>query len=197
MIEFPVDVLWIIKTMFLRSLWNPNAFVYMIKTIIYSYYLLFFLIIICIIIIFLFRNIKKNWKNKKTLLEKNNIKKVFIKEKNFFKVLNYPIIWCILIWTYRIHISLFFWLFSIYYKTQLDVTIWKTLPAQEYWMLWMWTTYSSLFFVVAWYFIWLSFWNKMLRNIWILIYVLWILFILLMYFLAGWAITNDLPNFTV
>jgi hypothetical protein len=37
----------------------------------------------------------------------------------------------------------------------------------------------------------------MLRNIWILIYVLWILFILFGCFLDYWIVVNDLPNFTV
>lgn len=224
MIEFPIDVLWAIKSMFLRSVWNPNAFIYTIKNIIYSYYFLIFLIILCVIIVFIlkvlfeilkrvkekkkdkknyikflyefFINLKENWKNKEKLFVKNDIREVILKEKNIFKILKYPIIWSILVWIFKIPTSFMFWLLWKYYTDWQQITR-EHLPLEESWVLWVWATYSSLFFILAWCFIWLCFWNKMLRNIWILMYALWILFIVFWIFLYNWGISNGLSNFII
>ena len=193
--------------MFLRSLWNPNALKYMLNNLLYVYTDIILTILSIVIIIFLAKFVyklikktlenKKNKKNKKESLTKKNLKEIFLKEKSIFRILKFPIIWSILIRTWWAQISVLFHLFSRYYdEIQWDI-IRETLPLQESWVLWMWATYSLWFFIIAWYFIWLSFGNKMIRNIWILIYILWILFYLFVYFLDYWSIVNDLPNFTV
>lgn len=189
--------------MFIRSIWNPNAFRYTINNLLDVYKTMMIMILIIVIlrfiVKFIFKLVKKvieNKTNKEKLLTNKNIKEIFLKEKWIFKVLKYPIIWSILVWTCWAQVSLLFRLFSQYYRTQWDI-IRETLPLQENWVLWVWATYSLLIFIIAWCFIWLSFWNKMLRNIGILIYALWILFILFACFLDNWVIINDLPNFTV
>ena len=200
MTEFPVDVLWAIKSMTLRSIWNPNAIKYTLEMALYTYLKIFFLIFAWVIVIFLikfwYKFFKKIKENKEKKLIKKYIKEVFDEEKYTFKILKYPLIWIILVRTWWAQISLLFRLFSGYYKIQWDI-IRETLPLQESWVLWLWATYSLSIFIIAWYFIWLSFGNKMLRNIWILIYALWILFILFGSFLDYWSVINDLPNFTV
>lgn len=53
MTEFPVDMIWIIKTMTLRSIWNPNAFKYTINNILDAYKGAIFMILTIVILIFL------------------------------------------------------------------------------------------------------------------------------------------------
>ena len=244
MTEFPVDVLWAIKSMFIRSIWNPNAFKYTINNLLDVYRYVIFIVFLWVIGRFLLRfeykilkkikeykkdknsfikflykvliddikkdknsfkkflnkelSFKKYWKNEKKFIKikKEDIKEIFSEEKHIFNLLKYPIIWSILVWTRWTQVSLLLRLFGKYYGAQWDI-IRETLPLQEGWVLWVWAIYSLLIFIIAWYFIWLSFWNKMLRNIWILIYALWILFILFGHFLDNWVIINNLPNFTV
>lgn len=202
MIEFPVDMIWIVKTMTLRSLWNPNAFAYTTNSLMYAYLLIFFHILLLAIIFFLIKYtyniIKKIRDNKKiwgNLVTKNDIKETLKKEKTVFKILKYPTIWGMLISTCWMYTSILFRYFGKFYEHN-DI-IRENLSTQENWVLWVRWTYSILFFVIAWYFIWLSFGNKMLRNIWILIYALWILFVIFAHFLNNWVIINGLPNFTV
>ncbi len=203
MTEFPIDVLWVIKSMFIRSIWNPNALKYTINGLIDAYksiiIMIFLWVIICFIVKYIFKiikTVKEHNNNNDKLLQKQDLKEVFSKEKRIFIILKYPIIWGILISTCWTQVSLLFRLFSKYYETQTDI-IRGVLPAQESWILWMWSTYSLWIFIIAWCFIWLSFWNKMLRNVWILIYALWIIFILFAHFLNNWFITNWLENFVI
>lgn len=203
MTEFPIDVLWVIKSMFIRSIWNPNALKYTINGLIDAYksiiIMIFLWVIICFIVKYIFKiikTVKEHNNNNDKLLQKQDLKEVFSKEKRIFIILKYPIIWGILISTCWTQVSLLFRLFSKYYETQTDI-IRGVLPAQESWILWMWPTYSLWIFIIAWCFIWLSFWNKMLRNVWILIYALWIIFILFAHFLNNWFITNWLENFVI
>jgi cell division protein FtsW (lipid II flippase) len=129
------------------------------------------------------------------LLTKKDIKENFLKEKSIFKVLKYPIIWSILVWTSRFQVSLCFWLFWKYYSNS---TINKEpRPFEEWRVLWFWATYALSIFIIAWCFIWLSFWNKMLRNIWILFYVLWIFFIIFWLFLDYWYVSDWLGNLVI
>ena len=238
MTEFPVDVLWAIKSMFIRSIWNPNAFVYTIRMLLDTYRYIMIFIFMWVFIRFSLKfyykilmkvkenkkdknnfikfiyedfindknnfkkilnkelSFKKYWKNEMKFINKKDIKEIFLEEKHIFKILKYPLIWSILVWTHTMQISILFRLFFRYYENQPDI-IRETLPVQEWRVLWGWSTYSLLFFIIAWYFIWLSFWNKMVRNIWILIYILWILFIIFWFFLDNWVIINNLSNFTV
>lgn len=203
MTEFPVDVLWAIKSMLLRSISNPNAIKYTINNLLQGYSYIIFMIFSCVIIRFLIKfiyklikNIKERKVKKEELSIKQAIKESFWTEKTIFKILKYPIIWIILVRTCWLQASVLAWIFSNYYETQSDI-IRETLPAQENYILWMWPTYLSFIFIIAWGFIWLSFWNKMLRNIGILIYALWILFVVFVCFLNNWVIVNDLQNFTV
>lgn len=189
--------------MFLRSVWNPNAFKYTInglldayKTIIIMIFLFVFMRFLVKFIYKLIWKVKENKNNKEKSLKKQDIKDVFLEEKSTFKILKYPIIWSILVSTCWMQVSLLFWLLWKYNNTQPDI-IRETLPGQENWVLWIRSLYSLCFFLLAWCFIWLSFWNKMLRNIWILIYAIWILFIFFAFFLDNWAISNGLSNFTI
>lgn len=203
MTEFPVDVLWAIKSMLLRSISNPNAIKYTANNLldVYKYIItmIFSWVIIRFLIKFIYKlikNIKERKVKKEELSIKQAIKESFWTEKITFKTLKYPIIWSILVWTSWIQASGVFFIFSHYYETQPDI-IRETLPAQENYLLWMSATYVLFIFIIAGGFIWLSFWNKMLRNIWIIIYALWVLFILFANFLNNWAIINDLSNFTM
>ena len=198
MTEFHVDVLWAIKSMFIRSIWNPNTFKYTIDSLLDVYKSIINIIILWVIVWFIIKyifkiikTIKENKKNNDKLLKKRNLKEIFLKEKFTFNVLKYPIIWFILLWTSWLQVSLIFYLFQTNFWIQSDI-IRENLSMQENWVLSVWSIYSLLIFVIAWYFIWLSFWNKMLRNIGILIYALWILFIILWFFLDSWRITSDL-----
>ena len=141
------------------------------------------------------KKILKNKKNKENLLTKKNIKEFFNKEKGIFKVLKYPLIWSILILTSWMQVSVLFWLFN-HYNSSLEIAK-EPRPFQEWWVLWLWATYTLWIFIVAWCFIWLSFGNKMLRNIWILFYVLWIFFIIFMLFLDYWYISDWLGNLVI
>ena len=225
MTEFPVDMIWIVKTMTLRSIWNPNARVYTIKNLINAYRYVIFIIFLWVVARFLLRfaykilkkikeykkdknsfkkflnkelSFKEYWKNEMKFIKikKEDIKEIFSEEKHIFNLLKYPIIWSILVWTCWTQVSLLFWLFGKYYETQWNI-IRETLPLQESWVLRVWATYSLWIFIIACYFIWFSFGNKTLRNIWIIIYALWVLFILFSHFLNNWVIINGLPNFTV
>ena len=191
-----VDVLWTVKSMFLRSLWNPNALIYTWNCLFGAYILLFTVIILSVIWRFLIRfiyktikTIQKNKNNKEILLKKGDLKGIFLEEKSILSVLRYPIIWIILVWISWLQISLLFYFFNVYYEKNWGV-IRENLSVQESFVLWMWSRYSLLIFIIAWWFIWLSFWNKMVRNIWIFIYVMWILFILFWFFLDSWFIIN-------
>ena len=241
MTEFPVDVLWAIKSMFIRSIWNPNAFKYTINNLLDVYRYVIFIVFLWVIGRFLLRfeykilkkikeykkdknsfikflykvliddikkdknsfkkflnkelSFKKYWKNemKFITIKKKDIKEIFSEEKHIFKILKYPVLWSILVLMSRDFVSFLFRIITWFNGW----IIRETLPLQESWVLWMWATYSLCIFIIAWCFIWLSFGNKMLRNIWILIYALWILFILFWLFLNNWVIINNLPNFTV
>lgn len=189
--------------MFIRSLWNPNAFTYTINWLLKTYTYLICMILTIVILLFivkyifkLIRKIKENKKNKEKLLKKQDMKEIFSKEKWIFRVLKYPLIWSVLVRTCWLQVSIVTRLFNAYYETETNI-IRENLPAQEERVLSKWPTYSVLIFILAWCFIWLSFWNKMLRNIWILIYALWILFILFVVFLNNGVIINNLPNFTI
>ena len=200
--NFPVDVLWAIKSMFLRSIWNPNALKYTINQLLDAYKAVIIMILTVVIlrfvVKFIFKLIKRvveNKRNKEKLLTKRDIKVTFLAEKPTLKILKYPIIWSILVWTCRLQVSLLFWLSNMYDWENNIVR--EILPPQENWVLWVRSLYSLFIFIIAWSFIWLSFGNKTLRNIWIIIYALWVLFILFAHFLNNWAITNDLTNFTI
>jgi hypothetical protein len=201
MVEFPVDVLWAIKSMFLRSIWNPNAFKYSINALLYVYKYVIIIIFLSVILLFilkcLYRYFKKTKDNKKkTKISIQETKKIILEESNVLKFLKYPLIWSILVFTSWPQVSIIFYLFSKYYQTQGDI-IQEQLPTQEAWVLWIWASMSVIFFIIGWCSIWLSFWNKTLRNIWIIIYTLWVLFILFGLFLSNWVISNGLSNFIV
>lgn len=203
MINFPVDALWAIKSMLLRSISNPNAIKYTANNLLDVYKYIITMIFSWVIIRFLIKftyklikKIKERKVKKEELSIKQAIKETFWTEKTTFKILKYPIIWSILVWTSWLQASVLFWIFSHYYETQSDI-IRETLPTQENYLLWMSATYLLFILIIAWGFIWLSFWNKTLRNIWIIIYALWVLFVLFAHFLNNWAITNDLTNFTI
>lgn len=202
MIEFPVDVLWIIKTMTLRSIWNPNALVYTANSLMYAYLVIFFQILLLVVIFFLIKStystikkIRDNKKNWEILLIRNVIKEILTKEKMIFMILKYPTIWCILISTCRMYTSILLRYFEKFYEHH-DV-IRENLNIQESWVLGYRWTYVIFSFVLASYSIWLSFWNKMLRNIGILLFVVWIFLVIFLIFLNNWTIVNGLPNFTV
>lgn len=202
-INFPVDVLWAIKSMFIRSIWNPNALKYTINGLLDAYKLLIIMIFSYVIVYFLIKfiykfikKIKEIKRNRENLQIKQEMKEIYSQEKSIFKILKYPIIWSILVWTCWAQVSFTFRFFYSYYERQTDI-IRENLPVQENWVLWMWSLYSLWIFIIAGCFIWLSFWNKTLRNIWILMYALWVLFILFGHFLNNWAIINDLSNFTI
>lgn len=214
--------------MFIRSIWNPNAFKYTINNLLDVYRDVIFLIFIWVIVRFLLKfyykilkkikenkndknnfikflykefindknnfikflhkelNYKEFWKNDMNFIKKKDIKEIFLEEKHTFKILKYPVIWSILVSMSRFFISFLFREITWYNEW----IIREKLPENELELLWFWTLYSLPFFIIAWCFIWLSFWNKILRNIGIFTYVLWISFIFLGLFLDSWSITN-------
>ena len=183
--------------MFLRSLWNPNAFKFTVNHVLGTYFLIFFFIIVWVTTIFIIKSLYKLFKKIKKNEKKENLKEVFFSEKNVFKVLKYPTIWAILVWTSWLQVSLCFWLFNILYKISIsDITKEERLP-EEWRVFWCSASYTLWFFLIGWCLIWLSFWNKMLRNLWILFYVLWIFFIIFVLFLDYWYISDWLGNLNI
>ncbi len=204
MTEFPVDTIWIIKTMTLRSIWNPNALYHIINNLLYVYFILFLILLTCIIIIFaikllykLFKKTKENNIKKEKTPIKKDLKDIFSKEKNIFKLLKYPTIWTILISTAWIQVSIRFWLFWLYYKNIASSITKEDRPIQEWRILWFWASWTLLLFIMAWFFFGLSFWNKLVRNIWILFYILWIFFMMFLLFLDYWYVSDWLENLVI
>lgn len=201
--------------MFIRSISNPNAIKYTVNSLLDVYRYVIFIVFLWVIVRFLLRfgykilkkkkeknkdknnfvkflyKYLKNYKGywKKFFIKKEDMKDIFSEEKHIFKVLKYPVLWSILVSMSRFFIS-FLFRKIIWYN---EWIVREVLPENELELLWFWRLYSLPFFIIAWCFIWLSFWNKMLRNIGIFIYVLWISFIFLGLFLDSWSITNFVP----
>lgn len=105
----------------------------------------------------------------------------FFKAKPYLWKCRYLIIGYILLMLAWFFVSLEFWGINSKFKVTTQCVEWESQ------LLWLWSLYSLLFFLIAPMFITFCFWNKFVRNIWILIYILWILFIPLGMFLQLWC----------
>lgn len=140
-------------------------------------------------------NCKLNIKNLKQYLRKRRqeIKGTFTKEKikelskkRFLKIK--PYVWkCryLIIWQILLQLSWYFVSLCFRFINKVKVIPdWNNICSeQELSLLWTRSLYTFLFFIIAPMFITFCFWNKFVRNIWILIYILWIIFCFLWLFL--------------
>ena len=120
-------------------------------------------------------------------ISKKMIKNIFIKRwqinKKFYRFFRYVILWGILLACSRLFISIIFYLLKNPAQSEIN---YQWAPEEQPRFLWTIALQALLFFIMAPYFIWLSFGNKFVRNIWILIYIIWISIILLWYLSNLW-----------
>lgn len=109
-------------------------------------------------------------------------KKRFLTTKPYLRKCRYLVIGYALLWLARILVSLFFWLIN-----QSDISLPQWFSEAEGELLWKWSLYAIVFFIIAPMFITYCFGNKFVRNIWIFIYILWICLLFLWWFLALWC----------
>lgn len=107
----------------------------------------------------------------------------FLKIKPYLRKCRYLIIWYVLLRCAWIFVSLALRLINTKIRSQ----PWTQCLEWENQLLWLRSLYSLLFFLIAPMFITFCFWNKFVRNIGVLIYILWIMFILLWVFLNLWC----------
>ena len=107
----------------------------------------------------------------------------FLKIKPYLRKCRYLIIWYVLLrcaWNFVV-------LALRVINTKIRQQPWTQCLEWENQLLWLRSIYSLLFFLIAPIFITFCFWNKFVRNIGVLIYILWIIFILLWVFLNLWC----------
>ena len=137
------------------------------------------------------KNIKEHFKaRKKDIKERFTEEKVveisknrFLKIKPYLRKCRYLIIWYILLRLAWYFVVLAF----LYTNSKICLESWTQCLEWENQLLWLRSLYSLLFFLIAPMFITFCFWNKFVRNIGVLIYILWIIFILLWVFLNLWC----------
>ena len=165
-----------LKPMLMRSLSNPEAIKVFIN---YHLWLLgsFGLLVLWLFIIWsLLYFAYLLWKNKEEKSKKKIIKKSVFeylhKVKKPLRKLRYLIIWWILITCAWLLVSS---IFHIY--TRASGVYNCSFSPEENKLLGYWAFLSLIIFFIAPLFIMFCFGNKFIRNIWILIYIFWILFI--------------------
>ena len=181
----------LIKPMLIRSLENPEAIKNFINGVIFWWFIgipicIITTIIILSIIFKTFRDVTKWWDTKEENKTKpgfwkslfNNIKFYIKKYQDFF-------VWLILLSLSRMFVSLVFRCINSWRTTWIDLHM-NSFSDEELRLLGARNLYTLLFFVIAPIFIMFSLWNKFIRNIWIFIYMLWILFVPLWRFLQLW-----------
>jgi hypothetical protein len=186
----------LIKPMLIRSLENPEAIKNFINGVIFWWFIgipicIITTIIILSIIFKTFRDVTKWWDTKEENKRKpgfwkslfNNIKFYIKKYQDFF-------VWLILLSLSRMFVSLVFRCISSWMTTWIDLHM-NSFSDEELRLLGARSLYTLLFFVIAPIFIMFSLWNKFIRNIWIFIYMLWILFVPLWRFLQLWYTWNN------
>ena len=173
-LQFPI-----IEDLFIRSIQNPEA----IKSLINYYLDSLNSTIICIVIAsfiiwiiyylyILLDSIKFKWNKIKKSDCKKSLLYVFQKAKKLLRKRRYFIIWYILTLTSRTLVSIIF-------------RFWRRIPCEctfsdaENALFGVRAFYSLIIFIIASQFIMFCFWNKFIRNIWIFIYICWIIFITL------------------
>ena len=206
-------ILWfqtmLIKEMFMRSFENTEVIQNFVNWLLSIYVSIVTPIIILLLAILVMSYIisllintesklhgKFNIKNLKQHLKrwKQDVKERFTKDKvveisknRFSKIKPYAwkcryfVIGYVLLGLAWYFVSLEFWAINSKFKVTTQCVEWESH------LLWLWSLYSLLFFLIAPIFITFCFWNKFIRNIWILIYILWILFIPLGMFLQLWC----------
>jgi len=135
------------------------------------------------------KNLKEHFKTrKKDIKERFTEEKVveisknrLLKIKPYLRKCRYLIVWYILLRLAWFFIRLAFW------QINLEIRLWTQCLGWESQILWRRALYSLLFFLVAPMFVTFCFWNKFVRNIGVLIYILWITFMLLWAFLNLWC----------
>lgn len=134
------------------------------------------------------KNLKKHFKaRKKDIKERFTEGKVveisknrFLKIKPYLRKCRFLIIWYVLLQLSWYFVSLCFRFIN---KVKV-IPDWNNICSeQELSLLWTRGLYTFLFFIIAPMFITFCFWNKFVRNIWVLIYILWIIFCFLGAFL--------------
>ena len=118
-----------------------------------------------------------NKENFKLIVRKDNLKDTFknryLKAKPYFWKSRYLIIWLILFLLSWVFVSFLYWIINMIDSKQYFLLN-KWCSGLESELLWTWSIYALILFVMASIFITFSFWNKFVRNIWIFIYILWI-----------------------
>ena len=109
-------------------------------------------------------------------------KKRFLMAKPYLWKCRYLVIWYILLWISRLLVSLIIRLIN---NSNVKIPWWCN--EVENWLLWIWSLYALILFIIAPMFITYCFENKFVRNIWIFIYILWIFLLFLWWFLALWC----------
>jgi len=171
----------LIKPMLLKSLENPEAIKLFIN---YNLWLLgsfegilfsIFIILSLLYIAYLLLK-SKVWETKSKKERKKIIKNVFLeylhKTKRPLLKFRYLIIWAILLHCARLIVSGIFYIYNIW-LTWYNCSF----SQEENILLGYWAFLSLIIFLIAPMFIIFCFGNKFIRNVWILIYIFWILFI--------------------
>ena len=172
----PLADLSLIKPLFINAISNIRAMqifinynLWLIQDFVINIAILFITLSMIILIYLLIKNRDKN-KTKKEIL-KISILQCREKIKVPLRKLRYIFIWEILIALSRAFVSFMFYFYDwlTWYNCQFS-------PEENH-LLSFWAALSLIIFVIAPVFIMFCFGNKFIRNIWILIYIFWILFI--------------------
>jgi hypothetical protein len=185
-----------LRSMILKSITNPEAVSIFINQLLALYASVFWYVFVCSLLIAFFNlwydvfRGKENIKPKENSFNDRLLRWLKSAREILRKILKFPVIWRFLTMIPRMLVSLLFWLIESVKENGLEFV---NQDPKEQFLLWLWSLYSILFFAIAPFFIWFSFGNKFVRNIWILVYILWIAFVLLGQFLELWDVAYNGP----
>lgn len=152
----------------------------------YTYIKILSFIVIALLIAWLIQYMYIIIKNHRKLA-KNEIKGCFSelrwKYKKILYNFRYVFIWAILLCCSRLFVSLIFRIIPLPPRSYID---YQWAPEEQPRFLWTLSIQVLLLFIIASYFIWFSFGNKFVRNIWILTYIIWITLIFLWHLANYW-----------
>lgn len=183
----------LIKPMLMRSLENPEAIKEFMNILLWKFIGSAIVIVMLTLVIhyiysLIYSSIKSHKKEKEKEKKDSNpsdFKELLWKKvkSNLYKY-RYFFIWLLLLTLSWLFISLFFRLVDTWWMSC------KFSPEENH-LLWLRATYSLCIFIIASMFIMFCFGNKFVRNIWIFIFILWILFILMWKFISLWCAWMD------
>ena len=161
-----------------KAFWNIVA---------WAYFEIFSYIVVLLLIIWLVSLFVLIFKRHFPKMSKEMIKNILIERwqinKKIYRFFLYIFLWMILLVCSRLFVSIIFYLLPSPASYEIS---YQGAPEERPRFLWTLAIQALLFFIMAPCFIWFSFGNKFVRNIWILMYIIWISVIFLWYLSHLW-----------